>query len=88
MKTLRERAKEANVPLIETKGKVILGYVGQPKGAAQIVCKQGFINLEGKLPNGNKITMSGTKEIDPLTGGISYTKEIRAISMLKSCEDF
>ena len=40
---------------------VILGYAGQPKGAAQIVCERGFINLEEKLPNGKKLTMSGTK---------------------------
>ena len=50
IKILRQRATEVNVPLYETKSKIIPGYVGNPKGAAQIACTRGFINTDGMLP--------------------------------------
>jgi len=49
---LIERAEEANISLTETKQKIVDGYVGKPKGAAQIACERGFLDDKGKLPNG------------------------------------
>ena len=88
VKILRARSQEVNVPVTETKWKVIIGYVGQLKGAAQIVCEQGFVDLYGKVPGGKALTMNGSKVINPLTGVASINKETSAISMLKRCDDF
>jgi len=40
--------------LKEITGKVKPGYVGKPKGAAQIAAERGFISLDGLLENGKK----------------------------------
>ena len=34
---------EENIPISSTSRKVISGYIGKPKGAAQIVTERGFI---------------------------------------------
>ena len=41
VRVLKQRVTEANVPLYETKSKIIPGYVGKPKDATQITCKVG-----------------------------------------------
>eukprot|EP00555_Chaetoceros_dichaeta_P003542 CAMPEP_0198253148 /NCGR_PEP_ID=MMETSP1447-20131203/3605_1 /TAXON_ID=420782 /ORGANISM="Chaetoceros dichaeta, Strain CCMP1751" /LENGTH=91 /DNA_ID=CAMNT_0043938691 /DNA_START=117 /DNA_END=392 /DNA_ORIENTATION=+ len=53
-------------PLEETISKISPGYVGKPKGAAQVACKRGFIDLDGKLPSGDKRTLNGTSVKDGL----------------------
>ena len=51
VKTLIFRATEANITISRTSGKVISGYIGKPKGAAQITAEQGFNRLDGTLAN-------------------------------------
>ena len=88
VKVLRERATEANLPLEETISKLIPGYVRKPKGAAQVACKRGFIDLYEKLPNGDKRTINGTSVKDRLTGVVIINKATSLISMLKQCGNF
>ena len=45
---LKQRATEANIPISETTGKLIPGYIGKAKGALQIAAERGFISLDGK----------------------------------------
>lgn len=66
--TLKIRAMDAVIPLAMTKTKVVPGYVGKPKGAAQIACERGFITLDGNLPNGSKFTMHGTSSKNAVIG--------------------
>ena len=88
VKVLRQRAIEANLPLEETISKIIPGYVGKPKGAAQVACERGFIDLDGKLPSGDKFTLNGTSVKDGLTGVVTINKATSVISILKRCDDF
>ena len=83
VKVLIERVIEANLPLKETISKLIPGYVGKPKGAAQVACKRGFIDLNGKLPNGDKRTLNGISVKNGLAGVVTINKETSVISMLK-----
>ena len=85
---LRDRAKEAGIPLTITKGKVTEGYISKPKGASQIVCERGFVDMEGKLPDGSKFYMNGTSSKDPLTGAKLINKATSVIRMLQRCDDF
>lgn len=85
---LIERAEEANISLTETKQKIVDGYVGKPKGAAQIACKRGFLDDKGKLPNGTKCSLNGTSSKDKLTGVTSIDKTTSVIRMLNRCHDF
>jgi len=43
---------------------VVEGYVNKPKGAAQIVCERGFIDLNDCFPDGSKVTMNRTTTKD------------------------
>ena len=88
MDILRTRVQEANIPLTETNMKCIEGYVNKPKGAAQIACKRGFINLEGNLPKGTKFSMNGKPLTDELTGVTSLDKNTSVVRMLKKCSNF
>ena len=54
-----------------------------PKGAAQIVCKRGFIDLEGKLSDVRIVSMHGTSSKDPITGIFTINKVTSAFSILK-----
>ena len=83
-----DRAKEAGIPLTITKGKIIEGYIGKPKGASQIVCERGFVDMEGKLPDGSKFSMNGTSSKDALTGVKLINKATSVIRMLQRCDDF
>ena len=85
---LQKRAKDADIPLTETNGKIIEGYIGKPKGVVQISCEQGFLNLEGKLPNGTKCSMNGTSSKDRLTGVTNVDKTTSVVRMLSRCRDF
>ena len=88
VKTLKARATEAGLPLTETTSKIIPGYVGKPKGAAQIAAERGFINLDGKLHNGKKYSMHGASTKDPITKVVTLDKETSVIRILKKCSDF
>ena len=85
---LRTRANEAGIPLTEITQKIVYGYVGKAKGAAQIACERGFVDLDGKLSNGAKFTMNGTLSKDLLTGVVTRNKETSVIRMLEKCDDF
>jgi len=39
----------------EKKGRVVEGYVNKSKGAAQILCESGFIDVNGCFPDGSKV---------------------------------
>ena len=69
-------------------GIVVPGYVGKPKGASQIACERGFIDLNGKLPNGRKMTMNGSSVKDGVTGVVTIDKTTSVLSILKQCKDF
>ena len=84
---LQKQAKDADIPLTETNGKIIEGYIGKPKGAAQISCERGFLNLEGKLPNGTKCSMNGTSSKDRLTGVTNVDKTTSVVRTLSKCHD-
>ena len=62
--------------------------MGKPKGAAQIAIERGFLTLEGKLPDGQKYTMTGSSLKDKLPGAVTINKTTSVIIMLKGCEDF
>ena len=64
------------------------GYVGKAKGAAQILCKRGFTDLTGNLPDGTKLTMNGTSSKDPLTVVVTLDKKASATRILSQCGDF
>ena len=81
---LKRRAIEVNIPIAETTGKVVPGYFGKPKGTLQISAERGFINQEGKLPNGKKAIMHGTSKKDAHTGIKSVNKMTSVVSILKS----
>ena len=68
---LRKRAADANIAIKETTGKIIPGYVGKPKGAAQIACERGFIDLSGNMVNGKKYSMNGKSMKDEVTGVVT-----------------
>ena len=85
---LRGRATLASIPTTETKGRVVEGYVNKPKGAAQILCERGFIDLNGCFPDGSKVTMNGTTTKDPITGSKTINKTTSAIQQLRKCSDF
>ena len=74
--------------MTETAQKIVQGYVGKAKGASQIVCERGFVDLEGKLSNGAKFTMQGTSSKDLLTGVVTRNKETSVIRILEKCNDF
>ena len=60
---------QAGLPITRLKkSKFIQGYIGKPKGAQQIVCKQGLINTDGLLPDGRMAKFQGTVSKDALTG--------------------
>jgi len=61
---LRGRATEEGIPLTETIKKIKKGYVGKPKSGAQILFERGFINKDGKMSDGRKLTMNGTSSRD------------------------
>ena len=44
---LRARATLANIPITETKGEVIAGYVGKPKGAKKSHVKEDSFFQQG-----------------------------------------
>ena len=85
---LRARATLANIPITETKGEVIAGYVGKPKGAKEIACERGFFLPTGVLSNGKKVTLNGTPSKDAVTGVVNLDKTTSVIRMLKRCSDF
>jgi hypothetical protein len=87
-KQLQERARVAGIPITKTKGSVEEGFMGKPKGAAQILIERGFLSLAGKLSDGQACTMKGASCKDDLTGVITIDKTTSAISMLKGCADF
>ena len=62
--------------------------MNKPKGAAQIICERGFTDLEGKLPDGRKVSMNGTSSKDPVTSMVTIDKTTSALSILKRCSDF
>ena len=64
---LRQRVTNVNIPLTETKGEVIPGYIGKPKGAQQIACERGLFLPTGLLPNGKKVSMNGKSLKHPIT---------------------
>ena len=74
--------------MTETNGKIIEGYIGNPKGAAQIAFEQGFLDDEGKLPKGTKCTMNGKSSKDTVTGVTSTDKTTSVIIMLNRYHDF
>ena len=80
---LRVRATLANIPIIETKGKIIEGYVNKAKGAAQILCEREFIDTSSRLPDGSKLSMNGITVEDPVTAVASSNKATSAIEMLR-----
>lgn len=85
---LKERATIANIPITKTQGIVEEGFMNKPKGAAQIICERGFTDLEGKLPDGRKVSMNGTSSKDPVTSIVTIDKTTSALSILKRCSDF
>ena len=85
---LKHRAIEADIPITETTGKLIPGYIGKPKGALQIAAERGFIDLDGKFANGKKATMHGISKKDTRTGVKSTDKTTSIVSVLKKCSDF
>ena len=85
---LRQRATEANIPLTETKGEVIPGYIRNPRGAQKIACERGFFLPAGLLPNGKKVSMNTKSSKHTITREIIVDKETSVISMLKECNDF
>ena len=88
VKQLQERARVAGIPITKTKGIVEEGFMGKPKGAAQILIERGFLNLAGKLSDGQACTMKGASCKDDLTGVITIDKTTSVIRMLKGCADF
>ena len=66
-----------------TKGEVILGYIGKPKCAQQIVFERGFFLPTGLLLDRKKIPMDGKSLNHPITGAITIDNETGVISMLK-----
>ena len=85
---LRGRATEAGIPLTETIKKVKEGYVGKPKGGAQILFERGFINKDGKMSDGRKLTMNGTSSRDHITGVVTIDKSTSVSRVLGQCDDF
>ena len=87
-KALKIRAVEANIPIEVTTPKVIPGYVGKAKGAAQIAAERGFIGLDGLLSNGKKYSMNGTSTKDPVTKVVTMNRDTSVIRILQRCNDF
>ena len=85
---LRKRAEEAIIPISETSGKVIEGYVGKPKGALQIACEREFCDLSGNDENGIKLTLHGASRKDPITDVVTVDKTSSVIRILGRCKDF
>ena len=56
-----------NIPITKSQGIVQDGFMDKPKGAAQIVYKCGFIDLEESLSDRRKVSMHGTLSNDPVT---------------------
>ena len=85
---LKTRATEAGIPITETVKQITEGYIGKPKGAAQILYDRGFANHEGKMLDGRKLTMNGTNSKDPITGVVAVDKSTSAKRILGACDDF
>ena len=85
---LRAQAQQANIPITETMSIVVPGYIGKLKGAAQIACERGFIDLNGNLSNGRKMLMGGSSVKDAVTDVVTIDKATSVISILKQCTDF
>ena len=85
---IRGRALLANIPIQQIKGKMNEGYVGKPKGAAQILFERGFVDSNLTLADGSKLCMNGTSTKDPITGAVKVNKKTSAIDMLRRCYDF
>ena len=88
VKDLVERAKLADIPITESSVKIIPGYIDKPKGALQIACERGLIDQNGKVLNGKKASLSGTKSKDAVTGVVSIDKETSVLRLLQQCSDF
>ena len=84
---MQKQGKDADIPLTTTNGKITEGYIGKPTGAAQIACERGFLNLDGKLPNGTKCSMNETWSKDRLTGVANVDKITSVVRMLNRCHD-
>ena len=85
---LKARATEAGIALTETLRKIEEGYVGKPKGAQQILYERGFIDHEGKMSDGRKLTMNGTSSKDATTGVVTVDKSTSVSQVLGQCDDF
>ena len=85
---LRERARQADIPITESSVKVIPGYINKPKGALQIAFERGFLDKDGKLYNGKKASLTGTKSKNPVTGVVEVDKETSILRLLHRCSDF
>ena len=52
---LQVRATKANLTITKMNDSFIIqGYMGKAKGALQIACKQGFMDMDGLLWDGQK----------------------------------
>ena len=85
---LKARATEAGIALTETLRKIEEGYVDKPKGAQQILYEQGFIDCEGKMSDGRKLTRNGTSSKDTTTGVVTIDKATSVSRVLGQCDDF
>lgn len=74
VESLQKQAQEANISLKETTVKVKHGYVGKPKGAAQIAAETGFIGLDGSLFIGRNYSMNVTSIKDPVRKWLQWIR--------------
>jgi hypothetical protein len=57
---LKERCRQAGIPLVKSLDRLIAGYVGKPKAALQIAYERGFINSKKKNADGKVVSWEGT----------------------------
>ena len=82
MEHFQEREKVANISITVTKEAVEEGYMGKPKGAAQIAYDRDFIDLEGKLADGRKSIMQGFSSKDAVTGVVTVDRTTSVLRIL------
>jgi hypothetical protein len=79
---LFERCVEAGLPVKLTFPVMTPGYVGEPKGATHIAFKCGFFYASLKLPNGKKVSFSGSKVQEAEAAKLNEAQEAVASTII------
>lgn len=68
-------------------GKVIPGYIGKSKGALQVAAERGYLDIEGKLLDGENLSLHQTLK-NSITGVVSVNRTTSILGILKNCDYF